>query len=553
MPHIALLAARNPESIVAWRGASPVRLARFLGDVAQTAARLPSREYVMNLCSDRYRFMVALAAALCRGQVSLLPPSAAPEVLARIGHAHGEAHALVDPGAQFPGLEPGIPVDASGSPADGDVPSFDPGQLAVVAFTSGSTGQSVPQSKTWGSLAQGAAEEAAGLGLDDETQVTLLGTVPPQHMYGLESTVVLALRGGFAIHAGRPLYPADIAAALFQVPSNRVLVTTPVHLRALLAEDIELPALRLIVCATAPLPMALAAQAETRYGASLREIYGFTEAGMVATRRTARHSQWRTLPGVRAQRVGAEVCFSGGHVEREVAASDVIELIDEQTFVLRGRGVDLVNVAGKRTSLAYLNHALCAVDGVDDGVFFMPDDTGAKVIRPIAFVVAPQLSRETLLAGLRERIDPVFLPRPLHFVEALPRNATGKLSRETLVGLAAECAARPAASAAVRLLAPDHPVAQGHFPGNPIVPGAVILDHVIRVAEARMGLAPCAWVVSSAKFLGPVRPGEDLRIQLAPRQAREASFACFVGTRSVASGRLRALDQAPDDPAEARR
>jgi len=167
--------------------------------------------------------------------------------------------------------------------------------------------------------------------------------------------------------------------------------------------------------------------------------------------------------------------------------------------------------------------------------------------------VAPQLSRETLLAGLRERIDPVFLPRPLHFVEALPRNATGKLSRETLVGLAAECAARPAAGAAVRLLAPDHPVAQGHFPGNPIVPGAVILDHVIRVAEARMGLAPCAWVVSSAKFLGPARPGEDLRIQLAPRQAREASFACFVGTRSVASGRLRALDQAPDDPAEARR
>ena len=53
-----------------------------------------------------------------------------------------------------------------------------------------------------------------------------------------------------------------------------------------------------------------------------------------------------------------------------------------------------------------------------------------------AFVVAPDLSREEILRALRERIDPVFLPRPLHRVAALPRNATGKLPYEALLQLA---------------------------------------------------------------------------------------------------------------------
>ena len=47
-----------------------------------------------------------------------------------------------------------------------------------------------------------------------------------------------------------------------------------------------------------------------------------------------------------------------------------------------------------------------------------------------------------LLGALRARVDAAFLPRPLYFVDALPRNATGKLPRETLLQFAQACAAR---------------------------------------------------------------------------------------------------------------
>jgi hypothetical protein len=61
--------------------------------------------------------------------------------------------------------------------------------------------------------------------------VNIVATVPPQHSYGFESSVLLALLGGAAFDSGRPFYPADIVAALERLPRPRALVTTPFHLK----------------------------------------------------------------------------------------------------------------------------------------------------------------------------------------------------------------------------------------------------------------------------------------------------------------------------------
>jgi acyl-coenzyme A synthetase/AMP-(fatty) acid ligase len=75
---------------------------------------------------------------------------------------------------------------------------------------------------------------------------------------------------------------------------------------------------------------------------------------------------------------------------------------------------------------------------VQDGAFFLPDgsdESPGGITRLTAFVVAPGLAPDVLQRALRQRIDRVFLPRPLVFVDALPRNSTGKLLRATLQGL----------------------------------------------------------------------------------------------------------------------
>ena len=82
------------------------------------------------------------------------------------------------------------------------------------------------------------------------------------------------------------------------MPRPRLLVSTPVHLRALLASGIALPPVDLIVSATAPLAQQLAAEAEARFDTPLLEIYGSTETGQIAARRPTHAAEWRLWPGV---------------------------------------------------------------------------------------------------------------------------------------------------------------------------------------------------------------------------------------------------------------
>jgi acyl-coenzyme A synthetase/AMP-(fatty) acid ligase len=430
---VPLIRGFAPGGVFAFRDGRAIGADEFLRDVAQLAATLPDRGHVLNLCADRYRFAVGLAAALVRRQVSLLPPNLTPHLIAQLAGRYSDVYCLSDGAPLSIALETVLfPEAAADKPKMPLIPVVPDGQVAVAVFTSGSTGQPVPHVKTWGGLVRGAQMEIERMNGQLRPGMALLGTVPPQHMYGLESTVLMPMQGGIALHAGRPFYPADVRAEFEALPRPRALVTTPVHLRVLLAEGDELPAADLLLCATAPLPPQLAAAAERRFAAPLHEIYGCTEAGQIATRRTVETDEWMALPRV-ALRAGADgTRVRGPHMEGEALLGDVIELRGRGRFLLHGRTADMINVAGKRTSLAHLNYHLNSIDGVRDGAFVMPEQEGDGVARLMAFVVAPGLTGENVLHALRERIDTAFLPRPLCFVEALPRNATGKLPRHAV-------------------------------------------------------------------------------------------------------------------------
>jgi acyl-coenzyme A synthetase/AMP-(fatty) acid ligase len=435
---LPLIRHDGPDAVVAFRRGQPITAERFLGDVAALAALLPPRGPVMNLCSDRYRFTVGLAAALSRGQASLLPPNDTPATLEQVAADFPDGTCLTDgsrPALAIPCLS--YPEAFAVRPATPAIPRIPAGQNAVVLFTSGSTGRPKPHAKSWGALMR--STMAAGQSLDIAAlgPATVVGTVPHQHSYGLESTVLLALQHGLAFQAERPFYTADIAACLLRVPRPRLLITTPVHLRVLLAEDGELPAVDLVVSATAPLSPQTAAAAEARFRAPLWEIYGCSEAGQIAVRRTVATNEWRCMTGIALREDERGIWAAGAPIETEALLNDVIELHGPDRFLLHGRTADLVNIAGKRTSLAHLNYHLNSIAGVRDGVFVMPDEAGEGVTRLMAFVVAPGLTPETILAGLRQRVDAAFLPRPLSLVDVLPRNAVGKLPREEILRLIA--------------------------------------------------------------------------------------------------------------------
>lgn len=432
--HLPLLACADPQRVVAWRPDGPVRARRFLSDVARLAERLPAGGNVLNVCQDRYRFLVGFAASLVAGKLSLLPPSQTPEAVRRLKDYAPDVFCLHDgngdaidlPGLAFPELAAGE-VDA--------VPEIPAARVAAVLFTSGSTGVPTAHVKRWGALALSSQGEAERLGAS-RPGYSLVGTVPVQHSYGFESIIMLTLQSRCAVWSGWPFYPADIVAALAAVPRPRLLVTTPFHLRALLDAGVEVPPADKLLSATAPLSDALARAAEDRLQAPVYEIYGCTETGQLASRRTVEGPRWSPLPGVSLEQEDDLTFALGGNCGGRQILGDIIERHDDGSFSLHGRNADMVNIAGKRTSIAYLNHQLTEIAGVKDGCFFMPDETAADgITRLCAVVVAPTLTPAQLRDALRQRLDPIFLPRPLIFLERLPRNATGKLPRAELLAL----------------------------------------------------------------------------------------------------------------------
>lgn len=436
--YLPLLHADGERTLL-WHRGEPVGVASFLADVQQVAAQLPSAEAAVNLCEDRYAFLVAFCAIVLRGQINLLPSSRAPQAVDDAMRAHPGCYALGDqPLEPAPHGYRRLPALGVAAP-DGDlaIPLVPANQIVAIGYTSGSTGAPGANPKTWRSFQASNAGNLAMLVATVPTPFNLVATVPPQHMYGIEMSVLLPLLGNASVHGGRPFLPADVAAALAEIPAPRVLVTTPIHLRALVESGIALPALAAMVSATAPLPTALAQAAEQRFGAPLLEVFGSTETCVFASRRSASEDDWSLYQGVQLHPQPDGTLVDAPQLERPVSLADIVSLSHEgRRFRLHGRHADLLEIAGKRASLGDLTRRLLAVPGVRDGVVFQLEGGDAlDVHRIAALAVAPGLDEHTILDALRRAIDPVFLPRPLRLVSALPRNETGKLPRAALLAL----------------------------------------------------------------------------------------------------------------------
>jgi len=431
------LTDRAPDEVVFHRGARPVRVAEYLRDVAALAARLPAKGPAINCCADRYAALVAFGAVLARGQVTLLSADRSWARLALIAAGQGAAYVITEEtpaGCTLPVVAP----LGGAVPADAPLPAAPASHIAAVAFTSGSTGAPAAHPKPWGALIAGAraAAERFGLRHRDGAPAAIVATVPPQHMYGFETTQMLPLFSAASGHAGPAFYPSDVAEALAAMPARRVLVTTPLQLRAQLAAATPLPVIHAVISATAPLDPMLAHQAEAAWGTRVLEIYGATEAGSIASRRTLDGAEWTPYPGVTFS-IGedaAEVIVPG--LPEPVPLADLLKRADGTRFRLLGRRADVVKRAGKRASLAGLNRILSEIEGVRDGVFVAPEDLDRNPsARLAAFVVAPGRSAEEILAALRARVEPTFLPRPVVMLDELPRDAVGKLTRARLMAL----------------------------------------------------------------------------------------------------------------------
>ena len=457
----------EPESLMSGARAADTHAARFcitptgcrlkrefLADVASARVAIAPHDAVCNMSRRRYDFMVLLSAALLNGQTTILPSSRAPRAV-EAAVAGWSSVLFTDSLADLPDADPATAPAAGIDALARQLPRA-PGEVHV--FTSGSTGASVRHVKTWDILAGGAkltAEVIERAGLDRE-RTAIVGTTPHQHMYGLEAAVFTGLAHGYCLYDAPVFYPADLESVVARTEAlgirDLVLVASPPHLRFLQETLRQTPQVRCIISATAPLHRDIAVRLEAGGDRQVFEIYGCTETGSLAWRRTATDEMWTPLEGFRLTRGGDGWFADATHLATGAVLGDDIELGGDGRFRLLGRRGDMVRIAGKRQSLGALNAALGTMPAIRDGVVIRETVDGEDrlsvlvVLNPSGAMDAKAL-RRAVRAHMREHFDPVFVPRRIHIVDRLPRGGTGKISARDLAALV-DAELKPAASRA---------------------------------------------------------------------------------------------------------
>lgn len=514
--------------------------AQCMGAAATLAVLLPRRRHAIQCSTDTLELAISTLAAWHAGQIVVMPSTRLVADVDALRVRYPDSH-VID-AASLRALLGSVSSHASlATLLQASTPQWppfdlDPAFAAVILFTSGSTGPPHAHVKTWDMLVRGAETFRLAFPVASRPPV-LAGTVDCHHMFGLEANLMAALRCGYALCTDRPQFPQDLLRVLGTTPLRALgplwLVTTPLQLSIFQRELRSLAqGPERVIVATMPLQPVLAAAVERDWNTQVDEVFGNTEVGVMATRRTAITAAYVAAPGVQFDfRADDEVTVARGP-EPPLLLDDRVARAPTgpaESFLLLGRRSDMVKIAGKRSTLAALADALRGIDGVIDGAFAMGPQG-----RMVAVAVAPGLERTGLQCALALRIDAAFMPRPLVLVDALPRDANGKLPLATLLQCVESASTATMALANTfaceHVFVASHPVFAGHFPGDPLVPGALLLAQVEALLRQHgYRLTGC----EQAKFLAPVRPDEccTLRVDCSTPSAVAFEIAAGHGVR----------------------
>ena len=312
-------------------------------------------------------------------------------------------------------------------------------------YTSGSTGSPKAVLKTVGEMEAEAQVLAQFLSAELDG-ATLLATVYPYHMYGLTFSVFLPWSTGTVLYLPQIHYSEELAA----LPEKRyVLISSPAFLKRL---DFKLkaPALSAIVSAGGPLAADIRQRLQAWSGISATEIYGSTEAGVMAQRQNVSDEAPFTLFSDVTLEVSPErTILHSGHVASSLTLDDRVELVGARTIKLLGRSDRIVKIEEKRVSLNAIEAALQQLPGVSGAAACVVQRDGRDLIGAalVMAVNAPEHITGSAYLALRRQLaaqlEPHALPRIFIKLPALPENALGKRDSRALSELFATNMPRP--------------------------------------------------------------------------------------------------------------
>lgn len=395
----------------------------------------PVDEPVCLCLRDRSFLLAALLASLAGAPPFILPHAFHRQVLREVYETRPFRLILTDTGIEPPDGAAVIGMETcrrNHRPLKWVRP---PDQPFVSLFTGGSTGTSRIWSKTPGNLFGEALHLAKTFGIRHSD--LLLPTVPPQHIYGLLYSVLLPFVAPAKVLRDTCTFPREIFSAL-QTEGATVLVSAPIHYRALKTGDLRRFSLRLALSSTAPLDVDDAAFFLEKTGLAITEIYGSTETGGMAIRAFgANHGSWEPFAcldwKILCERLCVRSDFVSSGLPRDAEGffmtSDRVVPVGENRFRFLGRVDNIVKVAGKRVDLEEVREKIKRIPGVTDAYVTVVPLQRARQVE-IAALVVSDLPLRKLKTAIRSLDEPYGRPRRIRVVPSIPVLPNGKIDRQ---------------------------------------------------------------------------------------------------------------------------
>jgi acyl-coenzyme A synthetase/AMP-(fatty) acid ligase len=418
-----------------------------LGELLAYAGRIVGLGSKATVCvgsDDRFDVAAALLSAFAGGPRVVLPHALTPAALGNVFAAQPYDYWLGP--VEWQTAVEGVritPDDARGSTTVDRYGLGDTDAVALWLFTGGSTGRP----KLWAKSARHLLGEAAMLahtfGVGPEDRV--LSTAPPNHIYGVLFSVLLPLLSGAPVERTAPFFPAE-AARRIETSGATIIVTTPVHVRALLGAKWRCNAARLVFTSGAPLARADARALRDEAGIWPIEVYGSTETGGVAARAWADSTcDWKALPGVEWRLTGAELAVRSPYISDEAPrdgdgyyrTADTAVDVGGGRFELAGRADGVVKVGGRRVDLREVEDLLRAQQGVRDAIVLARPSRAGRDSEIVAVAESTRSSAD-LSAVLRSILPSPAWPRVVRCVDRIPVTPAGKRDLEAVARMIEE-------------------------------------------------------------------------------------------------------------------
>jgi malonyl-CoA/methylmalonyl-CoA synthetase len=336
--------------------------------------------------------------------------------------------------------------------------------VALLLYTSGTTGKPKGAMLTHGNLASNTQALCAlwHFNADD----VLLHVLPLSHVHGLVVALGCAWLGGATVRLLERFDPAQVAHAF---AGATAFMGVPTHYARLLAESAldedSCATMRLFVSGSAPLAGNIFDEFEGRTGHRILERYGMTETLMIASNpyedsKRVRGSVGFALPEVELRAVdragaalprgddgvlevrGPNVCKGYWQAPEKTAQAfhdgwlvtgDIGRVGPDGRVWLEGRSSDLIISGGYNVYPREVEDALLAVKGVSDAaVFGVPHPQWGEAVVAALCLHAGAPREDAIVAALRTRLAGYKLPKHIVVLDALPRNAMGKVQKERL-------------------------------------------------------------------------------------------------------------------------